>query len=185
MSVPAEKIHHTLTTCHNKSLWWSKVNVCLFTSLHRSLYLNRQGTLLCIPVSMAKGLGDLYHSESNQWLLQASIGMQCTSIHSKMYPMHWHVLWHVLVECIKYIPLIPVYPILTGMYWICIVCVLCTFWIIICANTDLIHTTIHTTIRAQYGGNVCITIASTYQHVLICMVLVLHTYWIIIQANTD
>ena len=62
------------------------------------------------------------------------------------------------------------------------------YWIVIRANTDSIHTTIHTIIHAKYIVHVlvCIAIRSNkYQHVLACITLVFGMYEIMIRANTD
>ena len=119
-------------------------------------------------------------SSLSHWLLHVSICVYCTSMHPNTYPMNWHVLWHVLwhvfvlnaCQCIFNTNrnVLNIYP----SVLVCIVFkfVLCLYGIIICANTDLIHTTVH----AQYWGNrlVCITIhANIYQHIFTCSVPVL------------
>ena len=71
---------------------------------------------------------------------------------------------------------------------VCIVLVLGTYWIVIPANTDSIHTTIHTIIHAKYIVHVLVCIAlraNICQHVLACIVLVFGMYEIMIRANTD
>ena len=85
------------------------------------------------------------------------------SIHSDTFTLYWHVLWYVLwyvlVACVEYI--LPasiqmnryVFNIIKSIL-VCIVLVLCTYhdWILIQANTDLIHSTIHSSIGMYSVG---------------------------------
>ena len=97
------------------------------------------------------------------------------SIHSDTFTLYWHVLWYVLwyvlVACVEYI--LPasiqmnryVFNIIKSIL-VCIVLVLCTYhdWILIQANTDLIHSTIHSSIGMYSVGIWLIWNNDTYKY---------------------
>ena len=114
------------------------------------------------------------------------IRVRCIGMYCGMYcGMYW---WYVLNTC-QHVFNTNRYVFNTYLsVLVCIVLVLGTYWIVIPANTDSIHTTIHTIIHAKYIVHVlvCIAIrANINQHVLACITLVFGMYEMMIRANTD
>ena len=70
---------------------------------------------------------------------------------------------------------------------VCIVLVLRTYWIVIRANTDSIHTPIHTIIHAKYIVHilVCIAIRANMPACIGMYCVGIGMYEIMIRANTD
>ena len=136
---------------------------------------------------------------AHQWLLYARISMYCNAITQYMplrvrcigmyCGMYCGMYWWYVLSTYQHVFNTNWYVFNTYLpVLVCVVLVLRTYWIVIRANTDSIHTPIHTIIHAKYIVHVlvCIAIrANIYQHVLACIALVFGMYEIMIRANTD